>query len=284
VHQLKNATLRVDVLDPVAEASRLGPRFCWGGYVWQVHDVDAGPLLRGPHWPAEEPPPFDGQGLPESFRHRTLDGRRLTWRGDQGVALGAGELRADAANGAVSVTKPCTWQLTPFADRLIFSTQHEAAGFSYELARTVELAGRELRSHTKLTNRAEERLTLEWFAHPFFAPGPELARAELPAGTTIADNPGFALAARALTQKRAFVRQNDGHMDRVKLPDGERVVATLPHPNAQIASIRFETSFVPTTCVIWGNDRTFSIEPYLTLDLAPGEAKEWSVSYRFGST
>ena len=125
---LQNRDLRIDILDPVRDAARLGPRFCWGGYIWQVHDATAGPLLTGPEWPEPAPSAFNGQGLPESFRHRTLEGRPLTWRGDAGVALGAGELRRNR-DDQVHIVAPCNWNVTAAAGRIEFSAQHAAAGF-----------------------------------------------------------------------------------------------------------------------------------------------------------
>src|SRR5262249_35175318 len=134
---LQNGALRVDVLDPAADAARQGPRFCWGGYVWQVHDVTAGALLSGPEWPKEKPSAFNGQGLPESFRHRTLAGKSLTWHGDTGVALGAGDLFVESDGRTVAIGTPCRWQVTRLANRLVFVTRHEAAGFVYELIRVL---------------------------------------------------------------------------------------------------------------------------------------------------
>lgn len=279
---LANAVLRVDVLDPVADAARLGPRFCWGGYLWQVHDTKAGPLLSGPEWPSLTPAPFNGQGLPESFRHRTLEGRPLTWRGDRGVALGAGEL-ALAADGTVTLETPCKWEIVRHVDRLVFTTQHAAARFRYELTRMIELTDREVRSITRLTNLADERLVLEWFAHPFFTLHDDgLASAEFPEGSVLPDNPGFVLNGRALTQKRRFTVQTGGHFERgLRLPADQPLTAKLAHP--KLTHVTFETSFAPDASLLWGNDRTFSIEPYLTLDLAPGETRQWSLCYRFGA-
>ena len=65
----------------------------------------------------------------------------------------------------------------------------------------------------------------------------------------------------------------------LRLPANQPLVATLQHPS--LGHIRMETSFAPDACVVWGNDRTFSLEPYLTLDLAPGESREWNLCYRF---
>ena len=133
---LANAHLRLDVLDPAdaTDAARLGPRFCAGGFIWQIHDLTAAPapvpLLAGPEYPSPTPTPFNAQGLPESFRHRTRDGAPLTWNGQRGVALGAGALTADAS-GQVTLTEPCKWTLTPSTDHLIFQTR-QAAGPNIE--------------------------------------------------------------------------------------------------------------------------------------------------------
>ena len=86
--QLSNGELRVDLLDPVADAARQGVRYCWGGYIWQVREACGEPLLTGPEWPNATPSAFNGQGLPESFRHTRFEGRPLTWNGDHGLAVG----------------------------------------------------------------------------------------------------------------------------------------------------------------------------------------------------
>jgi hypothetical protein len=283
VFNLQNDGLRVEVIDPIDDRERLGPRFCWGGYIWQVHDRVAGPLLTGPEWPNPAPSAFNGQGLPESFRHHTLDGQPLTWRGEEGVALGAGQLRREH-QGEVQVITPCTWAVTSTRHRIEFTTTQAIAGFEYALIRRVELVGREVLSSTRLINASKrDALTLEWFAHPFFALVEGAVRAELSARATLAENPGFTVAHGLLTQKRRFAAVNDGHMDRgLRLPDNEPFRAIIAHP--RISPLHFETSFVPSACVIWGNDRTFSFEPYLALTLAPGEAREWSLRYRFGAS
>ena len=89
---LKNSELTIDLIDPASDQIHLGPRFCWGGYIWQVKDNKLGPLMSGPEWPKAFPDPFNGQGLPESFRYKTRDNKFLTWNGSTGVSLGAGEL------------------------------------------------------------------------------------------------------------------------------------------------------------------------------------------------
>lgn len=276
---LANRQLRVDLLDPVADRALLGPRFCWGGFIWQVHDRQLGPLLTGPEWPSPAPSAWNAQGLPESFRHRTRGGTPLTWNADRGVALGAGELALNHA-GEPEVIAPCNWEVTTHNDHISFHTRQEAAGFDYELTRKIELSDRTAVSFSKLTNHSTAPLHLEWFAHPFFALTTGLIRAKLPEGTTLAENPGFALSDRELTQKRRFTGEKAGHMDFLSLPKAKNLTAQLSHP--LIGKIDFECSFAPTECLIWGNSNTFSIEPYQLLSLASGQSSEWNLRYVFG--
>lgn len=277
---LTNAELTVDLLDPAADHARLGPRFCWGGYIWQVRDRAVGTLLTGPEWPNAAPIPHNGQGLPESFRHSTTDGQPLLWDGATGLAPGSGIL-GRVANGQVVVTTPCTWQIDCQADRATFRTQQAVGQWSYELTRTIELRGRQIISRSRLTNRGAAPLKLEWFAHPFFAlqADGKLVSA-LPKGTGLAENPGYVLVDGQLTFKRAFVGLDDGCLVHLDLPAGRPFEVTVSHP--KLASLRFATDFAPFKCVLWANGNTLSYEPYLALNLAPGESREWTLTYEFG--
>ena len=278
---LENESLRADFLDPAdpRDAERQGTRYCWGGYLWQVHDGQRGPLLAGPEFPRPDPTGFNGQGLPESFRHRTRDGAPLTWAGATGLGIGVGTLAAAEANAAV-LREPCPWTISRFPDHLIFQTRQEAAGLACELERRVELAGREIRSCNRLTNVGTRRLVLQWFAHPFWALRENSARIALPAGTTLPENPGFALAPDgALTFKRPFVTEDDQQFALLALPPDRPLRLTLNHPT--LARVGFETSFVPDECPVWANARTVSVEPYLNLRLDPGETRRWHVQHTF---
>lgn len=276
---LQNRELRVELLDPAFDRARLGPRFCWGGYIWQVHDAKFGPLVSGPEFPKTDPTPFNGQGLPESFRHRTRNGTPLTWSGNTGIAIGAGILTL-GENNAVTLTEPCRWIVTPSSNDVIFQTRQAAAGFSYELTRKVELLERTLTSFTQLTNVADAPLVLEWFAHPFWALTAGRARITLPAGTTITENPGFTVAADGtLGFKRAFVTKDDNQFSLLALPSGHELALTLDHP--RLARVTFATSFIPNECPVWANAHTVSVEPYLSLQLTPGETRHWNVRHSF---
>ena len=104
---LANAELTVDLLDPTdpAEHARQGARYCWGGYIWQVRDARLGPLLAGPQWPAPDPTPYNGQGLPESFRHSDFHTQRpLRLRDGRGWIVGDRAYYIDLPND--SALKP----------------------------------------------------------------------------------------------------------------------------------------------------------------------------------
>ena len=278
---LENGELRLDVLDPTHERHLLGLRFCSGGYIWQVHDPSAGPLVTGPQWPHPTPGPYNGQGLPESFRHRTREGRPLTWTGQRGVACGVGEIASDA-NGDVSLVEPCTWTIAREPDRLVFQTRHTVAGFDCEVTRRLILTGRTVVSESQLTNHADEPMGLEWFAHPFFATGTNGAiRAGLPMGMRLPDNPGFSIEDQVLTPKRPFTHERDGHMDFLQFPPLIAPEFRINHPT--LTGVKFTPSFAPSECVVWGNHITFSIEPYHVLNVPPGGTQQWSLRYDFGT-
>lgn len=278
---LANADLRVELIDPAAEQARLGPRFCWGGYIWQIHDRNVGALLTGPEWPKADPQPVNGQGLPESFRHNTTTGQALLWDGATGLAPGAGTLGRDA-QGAVIVTTPCTWKIDQQPARIVYHTAQTVDRWSYALERTVELHGRQVRSRSRLTNHGATPLVLEWFAHPFFALQADgLQRLTLPVGAQLPENPGYVLTGRELTFRRAFVGEKDGHLEHLGLPAGRPFAASLAHP--KLTGLRFATDFAPFKCVLWANGNTLSLEPFLALNLAPGESREWTLTYDFGA-
>jgi hypothetical protein len=279
VLHLQNRELRLDILDPAADRERLGSRYCWGGYIWQVHDLTRGPLVSGPEFPKPDPGWFNGQGLPESFRHRTRDGAPLTWSGETGLAVGIGTIAAGEKN-TTAIIEPCSWNISRQPDHLVFQTRQSAAGFSYELTRKIELNGRSVGSFSQLTNVGDQALTLQWFAHPFWPLTGGRARIQLPPGTTVPTNPGFSIATDGtLTFRRAFVGEQDNQFALLTLPPGVELSARFAHP--VISGVTFTASFVPNECPVWANAHTVSVEPYLDLRIAPGHSEHWHVQHGF---
>ena len=54
--------------------------------------------------------------------------------------------------------------------------------------------------------------------------------------------------------------------------------ARLANRKAADGGVRCSGEAIP----IWGNEWAVSWEPFLNFELAPGESREWSVSYSFG--
>lgn len=280
---LSNSALNVSLIDPAnpAEQSRLGPRFCWGGYIWQITDSVAGPLLAGPAWPKPDPIPFNGQGLPESFRHHEFGTNRpLTMENGRGFAIGIGDL-APGPDGELAVIKPCLWSITASHGAIEFCTEQSTLGYACQLTRRVALKNRTLTSSTRVTNIGERPLPLHWFAHPFFALDDRILTCEIPATWSMANNIGFELDdAHRLNFKRRFRDEFDGHFEPLIIDPQTPLRATVSHP--KLTQIDFSTDFVPDICPVWGNSNTWSIEPYIMSELAPGSDRSWNLTYEFG--
>lgn len=281
---LANDTLSVDLLDPTdaANRARLGTRYCWGAYIWQVTDSRVGPLTTGPEWPETAPLPFNGQGLPESFRHAEFGtGRPLILENHRGFIIGIGEVGLSPA-GELVVTQPCAWTIERSADGITFRTAQSGNGYACELTRRLSLAGRTLSSATTITNTGTRPLPLHWFAHPFFALTDRLLTCDLPATWGMAENVGYALDAQnRLSFKRRFLHKDDGHFEKLAIGATTPMRVVLSHP--KLSHVTFACDFVPDMCPVWGNSNTWSIEPYITTDLAPGASRAWTLRYDFGA-
>lgn len=280
---LSNHELTAQVLDPADPIDRLrqGSRYCWGGYVWQVVDSKVGPLLAGPEWPEAAPRAFNGQGLPESFRHAEFGtGKPLILENGRGFIIGVGDVEPGVKEPVV--TQPCAWTITRGTDSLEFCTSHAGHGYACQLTRRLTLHGRTLGSATVLTNTGNRPLPLHWFAHPFFALTDRLLTCALPASWDMKENPGYAFDAhRRLYFKRRFENIDDGHFEPLVIGPSTPLRCELSHPTLQ--GLTFSSDFVPDFCPIWGNSNTWSIEPYLVTELAPGTKRTWSVKYAFGT-
>jgi hypothetical protein len=121
---------------------------------------------------------------------------------------------------------------------------------------------------------------LHWFAHPFFALTDRLITCDLPAGWGVDENVGYALdAANRLSFKRRFLHRDDGHFEPLRIGPAP-LKAKLSHP--RLRELVFSSDFVPDFCPVWGNSNTWSIEPYLQTELAPGATRAWTLQYEFG--
>ncbi|RKX35045.1 MAG: hypothetical protein DRP71_05125 [Verrucomicrobia bacterium] len=274
--ELKNDSLRLEILDPVNDRVRLGTRYCWGGYVWQIHDSLHGPLLSGPEYPSEPEDVFNGQGIPEVLRHSVLlSGELLTIeKGKGGLIVGVGQV-----DKGMEVTRPCTWKFKQSASSITFATGDAAHGWGYDLTRRLELDGRRLVSRTSIRNTGRRTLPIHWFAHPFFplTDGTLVCQLHFPA--TMPENPGYTLEDGFIRFRKPFRTFEENEFVMLEIEPDRLFDTTLSHP--ALEAIRITGDFAPARLPIWANGNTFSIEPYVQRSLEPGEETDWSLTYEF---
>jgi len=277
-------SLAVDILNPAdaRDRGRMGTRYCWGGYIWQVTDEHAGPLLAGAEWPDPAPLPFNGQGAPESFRHAELgNDKPLILENGRGFIIGVGEV-APGLNDELAVTKPCSWSVTRSAAAIDFFTVQTGGAYGCRLSRRITLEGRSLISYTKIINTGTRPLPVHWFAHPFFALTNGLVSCGIPRSWDMAPNVGFGFdAERRIGMLRHFKDKDDGHFEKLIVGAKTPLRASVSHP--RLSKLFFSTDFTPDACPIWGNSNTWSIEPYIMTELSPGASRAWTLTYEFGA-
>ena len=280
---LASASLRVELLDPRAELARLGARYCSGGYVWQVHDERHGPLLAGPCFPEPDPPVFDGQGAPEVFELAL--GQHAAKVGDEVYVLGVGRVRRESAvrpfhvRDNPTVTERAAWDVRETApNTLCFRSRATFGAFAFALERSVTLAGRTLTSATLLRNEGAQELPLRWFAHPFlpwagerlFAASLELA---LPEGAALIED------ARRCVTRRPGSDWSRGHYVVPRVALGGELGVEASHP--ALGHVRADCRFPLGGLALWGNERTWSFEPFFQTIVAPGAEARWAIEYAF---
>jgi hypothetical protein len=271
MYVLRNDSLEVQILDPIADQERLGTRYCTGGYIFQIRDAAHGDLLTGPTFP-DSFNTFDGQGIPDAFklgpiqRPGASDGTALI------IGVGICDLEAD------QVREFCRWDVVADTTGIRFSTSQTFEQTVLELERHVSLNGRTVRSATWLRNRGKRPLPFRWFPHPFY-PHPEtdeLCRFNLP--VSFPENDGYEMA------ESGFVRRcgwpwTSGHYQALDQAGSAPLSILQKHPKLGLVS--GTCSYIPTYIPIWGNPNTFSWEPFLDGWVGAGQERAWHIDYDF---
>jgi hypothetical protein len=153
---LANNQIRVTVLDPEQDRARLGPRFCTGGYVYQIEDLRHGPLLAGPEFPEPEPSVLNGQGMPDVFQFTLFNSpeeipeKKLII--GVGIVENTGGRKAGESHFQSAVEEFARWDIERTAKTVTMHTNQHYRDWHFVLTRTLELNGRQLRSSTELHN------------------------------------------------------------------------------------------------------------------------------------
>ncbi|MFW5686329.1 MAG: hypothetical protein ACOC0O_06720 [Spirochaetota bacterium] len=265
---LENDALSVSVLDPVADCGRMGPRYCTGGYVFQIHS-GGDPLLSGPTYP-DDFNWFDGQGIPDSFAHAPL--RNPEAPGPLALIPGIGV--CDTAEPRI--VEHCEWEIERSDLRLRLSTEHDWKGYALTVERVVELSGRVIVSSTTVENRGRVQFPIAWFPHPFF-PVPDDALCSFPAPIELPENTTYYVGADRYLRCRDLSVQAAVPLSSGASGSGFTVLQR--HPESGIVAARFD--YPVRHVIVWGNTKTFSFEPYLERTVGVGASLTWNVEYHF---
>lgn len=268
--RLSNRVLDVEILDPRGDRDRFGTRYCTGGYIFQITDAVHGPLLSGPTYP-DSFNWFDGQGIPDAFNLGPLHSSRTL---GEALIIGIGICDLNAKR----VCEYCDWQVTSGADQLTFVTTQRYESFEFELARTVSLSGRTVRSHTSLDNTGRAPVPIRWFPHPFYPQPADDELLWLNAPLRWRDAAGYTQLPSGFIARTGWP-WTEGHY----LPLDHAATAPLVlfqrHP--QLGLVSAACSYVPDFFPIWGNRITFSWEPFFERTVAAGQHLSWWIDYTF---
>ena len=279
---LSNDSLSVTLLDPERDRDRMGPRFCTGGYIYQVEDHDLGPLLSGPEYPTERPSVINGQGLPEVFQYTCYTEEKEV--PEKKLIIGVGLVENQQRHTATQlhfqsrVEQFCRWDIKKNAEFVAMETEQNYAGWELRLRRVVSLAGRVLTSKVILENTGTIELPFRWFAHPFFPIAGGLKCCKITPEPGLPENEAFLLDDDryiAMNPRHAWPR---GHYQLLG-GSGTVFAASCKHP--RLNSIEVRGDFPVMKIAVWANDRTFSVEPFCASTLTPGGTAQWSIAHTF---
>jgi hypothetical protein len=279
---LKNGSLEVAILDPVADREKMGTRYCTGGYIFSITDPRYGNLISGPTYP-DSFNTFDGQGIPDAFNLGPLStagqprhprAPKLPEGNDANVLiLGIGVCDMDTN----SVVTWCDWTIEAEPTTIQFTTQHAFRGYDVALTRTVTLLERTVLSQTTVKN-AGRPAAIRWFPHPFY-PQPqtdELVKFNIP--VSFPENEGYQMGVNGFINRKHWPWTR-GPYQALDHEATTNLVVLQRHP--KLGLVGATCSYVPDFFPIWGNAITFSWEPFFERSIAPGQEVTWSIAYDF---
>jgi hypothetical protein len=288
---ITNPFLRVEVMTGENPAdgtrARYDERFVWAGWINAVEFVPDGTR------------PFDHDtanfwcGIPEEFERAVPmatggDGRVDCLK----VGVGRCDGRGNCTRAEISLRQPVEWQieeqvLEDGTARVAFSHRFTTElGFAYGYTKAVSLAPDTsvLRVTRTLENLGSKRLVTNWYSHAFWAQA--------------ADGSGYD---RDCWSTVPVILGHHGQMPVVNtdscqmtVPSREGVWGAIPAEviadswyavgNRATGMVAFNQVSHPLAWFrVWTYLTTYSIEPFVMLDLGPGETRTWVVERTFGN-
>ena len=292
--QLNNGELQVSIYLPDAENGYYrGTRFDWSGIIEYVdykahrfyaplhksHDPYRHDAVSGP---AEEFAMFNPMGFNEAKAGETF------------VKIGVGLLQKDERNEYLfyrpyKLIRAGKWEFAHEEEWIEFSqTLMGERGWAYDYKKTIRLipGQPELVIEHRLVNTGDKAIDITHYNHNFTlidgAPyGPDYT-VEFPFS---ADKP-------TQIEGIAWYRANKIEVDQPLLDRSLKIVAfegndpghynaASVHNTRTGAAVEFYGSAPIVRMAFWAVERAVSPEPFISIKLDPGQAKEWSIIYRF---
>ena len=269
---LKNESLEVLILDPEADRDRFRTRYCVGGYIFQIDDAQHGSLLSGPTYP-ESFNTYDGQGIPDAFNLNPL--REPGKAGTSALIIGIGlcDLEAD------HVIEFSTWNVQRDGNTIRMRTEQSFQVYALELERAVTLSGRTIRTSAWIKNTGRTSIPIRWFPHPFF-PHPETDElCQINAPISFPENDGYEMDESGFIHRKNWPWTGRNYYQALDHDMHENLAILQRHPS--LGLIAATCSYTPRFFPIWGNEYTFSWEPFFEQSVAPGQEVSWGIDYHF---
>ena len=280
---IKNKELSVQVIDPVEDKNLLGPRYCAGGYIFQVQDNSRGNLLGGPQFPDGNYDVFDGQGAPEVFETALNQDRANV--NEEVLVIGVGLVSRTSSNSPFhvrdnpNVKEFTVWQIEQNLPSITMRTKQSFMGWELELCRELIIQKRILKSQTFLKNVGAKVLPIRWFAHPFFPFPKDFRACRFSVPLTFEPNPGYALNNNGYIELKQQYNWKKGLYQKIAYKQLGNFRVEQTHPIA--GNVHIKCDFMPDSLAIWANNNTFSFEPFKIASVQTGQELSWSIIYSF---
>lgn len=293
--RISNGQVTVEVLLPDATNGYYrGARFDWAGVV--SHLEYRKHTYFGQWNDLYDPTHHDAiMGPVDEFREPL--GYEEAKAGGEFVKVGVGVLKK-ADDGKYSfgkkytVTNPGTWEVTSGDDFITFEQDlRGVSGYSYRYKKTLRLARNQpvLIIDHELTNTGTKRILTNTYNHNFFMIDNE------PTGPNIrttfdfeihGEGRGFGTLANAegntLTYLKTLQKGENVFTDDLRKDKSKPVKYGFAVENTKTgAGVRVKGDKPVDTMIYWSCPTTACPEPYLNVNLAPGESMDWQISYEF---
>jgi hypothetical protein len=281
--QIKDKELSIQVVDPVEDKNLLGPRYCTGGYIFQVHDSARGNLLSGPQFPHGNYNVFDGQGAPEVFETAlNQDGANIN---EEVLVIGVGLVSRTSSNSPFhvrdnpNVKEFTVWQIEQGTASIAMRTKQSFMGWALELSRTLSIRKKILKSQTTIKNIGTRVLPIRWFAHPFFPFPKDLRACMFSVPVILEPNLGYVLNENGYIELKQQYDWKKGLYQKIAYKQTGNFKVEQTHP--VLGNVLIKCDFMPDSLAIWANNNTFSFEPFKIASVQPEQELSWSISYSF---